>query len=663
MDFKTFISESKEKHATLAFVRMNPIHKGHELLLHKVHDVAKQHGGDAHVVASHTEGNAKNPIPHKKKLEYIKKVAKPGTKVSGSSKEHPSILHQASKLHGQGYTHLHIVGDRPRAESFHKMLNTYNGKKGLQHGHYDFKKITSHVAGERSDDAKGIEGMSGTKMRAHARSGDMKSFKAGLPKALHPHADEIANHIKSVKEEYKYEWGTPEGTAHMKDMTPGEKKNKKTKIVVEVQHMHDRVKQDSDIGKRKGTQPAKYHSGLSKSTKQKRDAQFKRQAKMDDKDPAAYKPAPGDKTAKTKPSVHTIAYKRKFGEEKIPMLLRKPPLKEEKHDQLTMDGITTKAFDICPGAVKAFNNNMVMYPTEALKSALLNTDNYLMVEKRAAERGYATQPDMYEFLKHYSAAYEDLENLGVIEEHEDYMQGHMDEMEKLSKDFYMTNEEIELHEAKGLAAKAKASGISIGTLRKVYNRGMAAWKTGHRPGTTPQQWAMARVNSYINKGKGTYHGADKDLREQEDIMTEQDLDAMANSLSWEDIVDYYDDDELIRESVISEALSAQQRLKKKQTFARYRGKRGIARGLKLKRTSDMGTLKRRANLAARRALYKRFLRGRNKASLSPAEKDRLEKQVTNLGKTGLQKSLAQKMLPMVRKIEQKRIASYRAKKK
>lgn len=76
------------------------------------------------------------------------------------------------------------------------------------------------------------------------------------------------------------------------------------------------------------------------------------------------------------------------------------------------------------------------------------------------------------------------------------------------------NEEYELEEAESaLAKKAAASGISIGTLRKVYNRGQAAWRTGHRPGTTPQQWGMARVNSYISKGKGTYHGADKDLRE------------------------------------------------------------------------------------------------------------------------------------------------------
>ena len=64
----------------------------------------------------------------------------------------------------------------------------------------------------------------------------------------------------------------------------------------------------------------------------------------------------------------------------------------------------------------------------------------------------------------------------------------------------------------GLVKKAQESGISYGTLKKVYDRGMAAWKTGHRPGTTPQQWAFARVNSYITKGK-TYNTADKDLRD------------------------------------------------------------------------------------------------------------------------------------------------------
>ena len=40
---------------------------------------------------------------------------------------------------------------------------------------------------------------------------------------------------------------------------------------------------------------------------------------------------------------------------------------------------------------------------------------------------------------------------------------------------------------------------------------MAAWKTGHRPGTTPQQWGMARVNAFITKKKKGNLNHDKDL--------------------------------------------------------------------------------------------------------------------------------------------------------
>ena len=63
---------------------------------------------------------------------------------------------------------------------------------------------------------------------------------------------------------------------------------------------------------------------------------------------------------------------------------------------------------------------------------------------------------------------------------------------------------------KGIQTKSDKSGIPYGILKQVYNRGMAAWKGGHRPGTTPQQWAFARVNSFITKGK-SYYTADADL--------------------------------------------------------------------------------------------------------------------------------------------------------
>ena len=62
-----------------------------------------------------------------------------------------------------------------------------------------------------------------------------------------------------------------------------------------------------------------------------------------------------------------------------------------------------------------------------------------------------------------------------------------------------------------LKKKAEKSGISASILKQVYNRGVAAWRTGHRPGTTPEQWGHARVNSFISKSSGTWGGADKDL--------------------------------------------------------------------------------------------------------------------------------------------------------
>lgn len=63
---------------------------------------------------------------------------------------------------------------------------------------------------------------------------------------------------------------------------------------------------------------------------------------------------------------------------------------------------------------------------------------------------------------------------------------------------------------KALENKSKKSGIPLGILREVFERGMAAWRSGHRPGVSPQQWALARVNSFIT-GKGKARKADEDL--------------------------------------------------------------------------------------------------------------------------------------------------------
>ncbi len=61
-----------------------------------------------------------------------------------------------------------------------------------------------------------------------------------------------------------------------------------------------------------------------------------------------------------------------------------------------------------------------------------------------------------------------------------------------------------------LKNKSKESGIPLPILREVFERGMAAWRSGHRPGVAPQQWALGRVNSFIT-GKGKARQADEDL--------------------------------------------------------------------------------------------------------------------------------------------------------
>lgn len=63
---------------------------------------------------------------------------------------------------------------------------------------------------------------------------------------------------------------------------------------------------------------------------------------------------------------------------------------------------------------------------------------------------------------------------------------------------------------KSLEERAKVTGVPLRFLKESYNRGMAAWRTGHRPGATQQAWGYARVSSLLLCGK-TYETTDSDL--------------------------------------------------------------------------------------------------------------------------------------------------------
>jgi hypothetical protein len=194
MKFRDFINENKEVHHVMAFGRMSPPTTGHEVLVNKVKDVAQEHGANHSVVLSHTQDKDKNPLSSADKLKHAKRFF-PKTNLSTSSKESPTFLSHAAELHKKGVTHLHMVAGSDRVAEYKKKLAQYNGKgEGKL---YNFKKITVHSAGERDPDAEGTTGMSASKMRGHASSGNFKEFKKGVPAHVpEHHAKEMYHDVR-----------------------------------------------------------------------------------------------------------------------------------------------------------------------------------------------------------------------------------------------------------------------------------------------------------------------------------------------------------------------------------------------------------------------------------------------------------------------------------
>ena len=269
--------------------------------------------------------------------------------------------------------------------------------------------------------------------------------------------------------------------------------------------------QDPDVKDMKGTQPKKYYSGVTKSTKDDRARHFAKGAKMDDDNPAAYKPAPGDKKGKTRPSVHTKKFKQMYGDsyeigaDYAKHTFEIDPYSAPKKLYAELEK-SSKPYDKQTGKTNAAKQKAQgkaevqgMYPN--LKLDDLRFDQYTKESELYEKYGNIELTDIKEWS----------EKTETIEKYKDRfgLEWRVKLDEAVSK---MIEKVSPIHEKiAGLVKKAEKSGMPYSILKQVYNRGMAAWRTGHRPGTTPQQWAMARVNSFVTKSSGTWGGADKDL--------------------------------------------------------------------------------------------------------------------------------------------------------
>ena len=339
---KRFIDlQEAPKTVSFTFGRFNPPTTGHEKLCDAV---KKANPSDYKIFASQSQNPKKDPLQYAKKIAYMKKSF-PKHKRNIVVSKSRNIFEILVELNS--YENLIMVVGSDRVAEFEKIINTYNGVKA-RHGFYEYKTVKVLSAGERDPDAEGVEGMSASKMRAAAADSDFDSFKLGTPlndtdakklyfdvrKSMGIREELNLSDLETLRELYLSEqiW-------NVGDLIRVKGKNDNTYPTLEIirrgtnyvtvidenykSHkvwLHDiditEVKQDKDIKDKEGTQPAKYYgSKLAKSTKDKRDAQFKKQTKMDDDDPDAYKPAPGDATGKTKPSKHTKKFKQMFGED------------------------------------------------------------------------------------------------------------------------------------------------------------------------------------------------------------------------------------------------------------------------------------------------------------------------------------------------------------
>jgi len=325
------------------------------------------------------------------------------------------------------------------------------------------------------------------------------------------------------------------------------------------------VKQDKDVKDMPGTQPAKYHSGVKPSVKDDRDRHFKAKKAG---------PAPGDKGAVTKPSVHTKKYKQMYGEvldkdadigdyvkdfkkSDAPQFKGKSDKKKQKmavaaylsrnealldrvDQKLTENGhtdvasmknkvaIAYKALEKMQGELSKLGDEdeLPTWWTNKVATAVSRIDDMSDYLDTQVE-DYTHYPAQVDSKKDKSGGafikgdptdpieFDGSDTKSILNKANKEIEKARGLKQKPFVEMYQIDEKIA-----GLIKKADKSNISYGILKKVYDRGMAAWKTGHRPGTTPQQWAFARVNSFITKGSGTWGKADKDLASQVREMNE-----------------------------------------------------------------------------------------------------------------------------------------------
>ena len=160
---------------TIAFGRFNPPTIGHQQLMDTAAAASQADGGDYVIYPSRSQDKKKNPLDADTKISYMRRMFPGHSERIANDASNKTIFDVLKKAHNDGYTNVRIVGGSDRVKEFDKLANNYNGQL------YAFDNIETVSAGDRDPDAKGVEGMSASRMRLAAAEGDFRKFREGLP--------------------------------------------------------------------------------------------------------------------------------------------------------------------------------------------------------------------------------------------------------------------------------------------------------------------------------------------------------------------------------------------------------------------------------------------------------------------------------------------------
>lgn len=184
---------------TVAFGRFNPPTIGHQQLMDVAAQAASQDDGGQYLIfPSRTQDKKKNPLDPDTKIAYMQRFYPQHARNIVNDPNTKTIFDVLKMAHNNGYAGVRIIGGADRVKEFEKLSNQYNNQL------YQFDTIEVLSAGDRDPDAKGVEGMSASRMRLAAAENDFKTFKSGLPPEVKPsEAKELFNILRgsmNVKE-------------------------------------------------------------------------------------------------------------------------------------------------------------------------------------------------------------------------------------------------------------------------------------------------------------------------------------------------------------------------------------------------------------------------------------------------------------------------------